>query len=100
MDYVQIIGLSAAVLTTAANIPQTYRIIKTRSTKDISTITYSMLLVGFLLWVAYGILREDYPVLIANGISVLVSSAILFLKFSSKEVLEKISEKMDPDSKS
>lgn len=94
MDYIQIIGLSAAVLTTAANIPQTYRIIKTKSTKDISTVTYSMLLIGFMLWVAYGVLRKDYPVLIANGISVLVSSTILFLKFSSKAVLEKINEKV------
>lgn len=97
MDYIQIIGLSAAVLTTAANIPQTYKIIKTKSTKDISTATYGMLLIGFAMWVAYGILREDYPVLIANSISVLVCSTILFLKFCTAEALDKISEKVTPD---
>ena len=97
MDYIQIIGLSAAVLTTAANIPQTYKIIKTKSTKDISTVTYGMLLIGFAMWVAYGILREDYPVLIANSISVLVCSTILFLKFCTAEALDKISEKVTPD---
>lgn len=97
MDYVQIIGLSAAVLTTAANIPQTYKIIRTKSTKDISAATYGMLLVGFGMWVAYGILREDYPVLIANSISVLVCSIILFLKFCSAEALDKINDKVTPD---
>lgn len=97
MDYIQIIGLSAAVLTTAANIPQTYKMIKTKSTKDVSTATYGMLLVGFAMWVAYGILREDYPVLIANSISVLVCSVILFLKFCTPEALDKISEKVTPD---
>jgi len=97
MDYIQIIGLTAAVLTTAANIPQTYKIVKTKSTKDISTVTYSMLIVGFVLWVAYGIMREDYPVLIANSISVLVCATILFLKFSSSSVLDKINDKVTPD---
>lgn len=97
MDYIQIIGLSAAVLTTVANIPQTYKIIKTKSTKDISTVTYSMLIGGFVLWVIYGAMREDYPVLIANSISALVCSVILFLKFSSAEVLNKINEKVTPD---
>lgn len=97
MDYIQIIGLSAAVLTTAANIPQAYKIIKTKSTKDISIMTYSMLIVGFILWVIYGVIREDYPVIIANGISVLICSTVLFLKFMSKESLEKINDKITPD---
>lgn len=97
MDCIQIIGLSAAVLTTLANIPQTYKIIKTKSTKDISIATYSMLIVGFILWVVYGVVREDYPVIIANGISVLICSTILFLKFTSRESLEKINDKLTSD---
>lgn len=97
MDYIQIIGLLAAVLTTAANIPQTYKMIKTKSTKDVSVTTYSMLIIGFILWVVYGVIREDYPVLIANSISVLVCSTILFLKFSSSETLDKIKDKVTPD---
>ena len=97
MDTIQIIGLLAAVLTTAANIPQTYKIIKTRSTKDISVVTYSMLMIGFVLWVVYGFSRNDYPVLIANSISVLVCATILFLKLIPKKALNKINEKVTPD---
>lgn len=97
MDYVQILGFLAAVLTTVANVPQTYKIIKTKSTKDISTLTYSFLIMGFVLWVTYGIIREDYPVLIANSISLLVCTTILLLKFASAKTLNKINKKVTPD---
>ncbi|HEX8268973.1 MAG TPA: SemiSWEET transporter [Flavobacterium sp.] len=100
MDEVQLLGLAAAVFTTAANIPQTYKMIKTKSTKSISTVTYAMLLTGFLVWIAYGIFRDDLPIIIANGISALISSTILFLKHSSKEVLDNLHEKLSPDSDS
>lgn len=94
MDFIQIIGFGAAIVTTAANIPQAYKIIKSKSTKDISTVTYSMLGVGFALWITYGVLQQDYPIIIANGISLLVCISILLLKFSSKETLEALNEKM------
>ncbi len=94
MDYIQILGLAAAALTTAANIPQAYKIVKTKSTKSISTITYSLLLTGFIVWIIYGIYREDVPIIIANGISALVSITILFLKHTSKQVLEELHDKI------
>ena len=97
MDYIQIIGFSAAVLTTAANIPQAYKIVKTKSTKSISTITYSMLLIGFMLWITYGILDADLPIVLANGISALVTITILFLKHTSKAVLNDIHDKVISD---
>lgn len=97
MDYIQIIGFGAAVLTTAANIPQAYKIIKTKSTKSISTITYSMLLIGFMLWITYGILDSDLPIILANGISALVTITILFLKHTSKAVLNDIHDKVISD---
>lgn len=94
MDYIQILGLLAAVFTTGANFPQTYKIIKTKSTKDISKVTYSMLLCGGIMWLVYGILRMDIPIIIANGISATICGIILILKFSSKKVLEDLNKKM------
>ena len=99
MDYIQILGLAAAIFTTAANIPQTLKIIKTKSTKSISTITYIMLLVGFLLWITYGFMRDDLPIILANIISAVISITILFLKHTSKEVLDTIHETVHSDSK-
>lgn len=85
MDYIQILGLAAAVFTTGANLPQAYKVIKTKSTKSLSAISFSMLFLGSLTWVIYGTLRDDIPVILANGISGILHGIILFTKLTSKK---------------
>ena len=97
MDYVQIMGLAAAVFTTAANIPQALKIIRTKSTKSISTATYALLLTGFIGWITYGVLRDDLPIILANSISALISITILFLKHTSRKVLDGLHDTLHDD---
>lgn len=85
MDYIQIVGLLAAVLTTGANLPQAYKVIKTRSTKSLSTISFAMLFLGSMTWVIYGIYRDDIPVILANSIAGSLHGIILFIKITSKK---------------
>lgn len=99
MDYVKIIGLFAAVSITVANFPQTYKIIKSKSTEDISTVTYTLLIIGNAAWLAYGILEADLPLIIGNAISTAMCSLILVLKLTSDKVVEKVHEKIIPESK-
>lgn len=80
MDYIQVLGLAAAVLTTAANIPQTIKVIKTRSTKSLSSATYAMLFTGMVLWTIYGVMREDIPIILANAVAASLCGIILFMK--------------------
>ena len=94
MDYIQILGYFAALLTTIANFPQTYKIIKTKSTKDISVMTYLILTIGCGLWLVYGILKSDIPLIIANAISTTICILILILKTFSKKQLENLNEKI------
>ena len=94
MDYIQILGLVAAALTTGANFPQTYRIIKTKSTKDISKVTYVMLFCGGIMWLVYGIFKSGLPIIIANAISAAICGIILVLKFASRKVLENLNKKI------
>lgn len=94
MNYTALIGYVAAILTTAANFPQTYKIIKTKSTKDISFTTYIFLTIGCGLWVIYGILNNDIPLIIANGISTSICVIILILKLLSKKQLQDLSKKI------
>lgn len=96
MDYTQLLGYLAALLTTVANLPQTYKIIKTKSTKDISLMSYLILTTGCGLWLAYGILKSDNPLIIANGISTAICIIILVLKTFSKKQLENLNEKIIP----
>lgn len=84
MDYIQIIGLAAAVFTTGANFPQAYKVIKTKSTKSLSKVSFMMLFCGSIVWVIYGFLRNDIPVILANGIAGSLHGIILFIKFTSK----------------
>ncbi len=91
MDYIQVIGLLAALFTTIANIPQAVKVIKTRSTKSLSAPTYAMLFLGMSLWVAYGILKKDVPIILANSIAGGLCGIILFMKllslFKNKKII-------------
>lgn len=80
MDFISILGIVSTLCTTAAYLPQTLKIIKTNHTKSLSALTYTMIFVGSTLWVYYAILRNDIPVIIANGVQGLLSCIILIMK--------------------
>lgn len=79
MEVSSIIGVLAAIFTTIANIPQAYKIIKEKSSQGVSAKTYLVLLAGTSLWTVYGILKTDWPLIITNSISSLLSIIILIL---------------------
>ena len=81
IDYIEIIGLIAAVLTTSAFLPQVY---KTWKTKDVSALSLPMLLlffVGIVLWFVYGIYIESISMILANGITIVSAFFLLYFKF-------------------
>lgn len=80
MDYIEATGLAAAFFVTVANIPQAVKLIKTKSAKSLAASTYAMLLAGGILWVLYGIFKNDFPIILANSISGSLCGFILFVK--------------------
>ncbi len=76
-----ILGYIAGILTTTANIPQLIKIYELREAKDISTLTYSLLAMGFILWIIYASYVDDLPLLLANVFSLAIVLGILILKF-------------------
>jgi MtN3 and saliva related transmembrane protein len=74
------IGGIAATLTTCSFLPQVWRVWRTRHTKDISLLMYVLFTVGVALWLAYGILLGAWPIIIANGITLLLAGTMLVLK--------------------
>jgi len=80
----EILGYIAAFLTTAAFLPQTIKTIKSRDTTSISLAMYVMFTTGIVLWLAYGILIESMPMIIANIITFVLSATILLLKLTEK----------------
>ena len=63
MDPVTVIGLIAAACTTFAYVPQAVKTIKTKNTKSLSLIMYVIMTVGIVLWLSYGILLRDLPII-------------------------------------
>jgi MtN3 and saliva related transmembrane protein len=84
MSLTTVIGLLAACCTTIAFLPQAIKAIRTKHTRDLSLVMYSLFTSGVLLWLIYGILRNDCPVIIANAVTLLFAATILFLKIRYK----------------
>jgi MtN3 and saliva related transmembrane protein len=84
MTFVPYLGALAALLTTAAYIPQAYKTIKTRSTSSLSLPTYLLLFIGTCLWTAYALYIGNVAVLLANAITALLSGIILGIKLTAK----------------
>jgi MtN3 and saliva related transmembrane protein len=79
-DFTNIIGYSAAFLTTIAFAPQAYQSWKTRNLEGISLPMYSLFTSGVALWFFYGLYIHSMPVIIANAITLILSAIVLSLK--------------------
>lgn len=77
---ITLLGLAAAACTTGCLIPQVVRTFRSRRTGDISLHMYLILSTGLFLWLAYGLLKEDLPLILANAVSFGLAVAILLLK--------------------
>jgi MtN3 and saliva related transmembrane protein len=75
-----LIGLIAAACTTSAFVPQVVKVWRSRSTKDISLAMSVVLTAGTLLWLIYGLIQADVPLIAANGITTVLVGIILFFK--------------------
>lgn len=75
-----LVGTLAAMLTTAAFIPQAWLTWKTRRTEGISLGMYSIFTTGVALWLTYGLLIGAWPVIIANTLTLALALFILAMK--------------------
>ncbi|MEM9338241.1 MAG: SemiSWEET transporter [Bacteroidota bacterium] len=80
MSSLQLLGFAAAFCTTAAFLPQAIKTIRSKATHAISLPMYLLLIVGIILWLSYGLILGDYPIIIANAITLFLCSIILILK--------------------
>lgn len=91
MDISPIIGNIAAALTTISFLPQAIKTIKTKDTGGLSFPMYFMFVVGVSLWLVYGMMNDQMPIIIGNLVT-LVLAGIIF-GFMLKDVLRNKYEK-------
>lgn len=85
LEWTTIIGIAAGILTTAAVIPQIYKAWKTKKVQDVSPGMFIVLLAGLLLWVVYGVMKNDIPIIATNGLALALNGFMLFLMVRYKD---------------
>jgi MtN3 and saliva related transmembrane protein len=80
----QLLGLIAGACTTIAFLPQVIKTWKSRSAKDLSLSMFSIFCIGVTLWLIYGIMERDIPVIAANLATLMLASTLLFFKLRFK----------------
>ena len=80
MNTADLIGSLAACLTTVSFVPQAWLTFKTRDVSGVSLLMYSVFTVGVALWLAYGLLVDSWPIVVANAVTLVFSLAILAMK--------------------
>jgi MtN3 and saliva related transmembrane protein len=92
LNYVTLLGYFAAIISTASFAPQAWKIIKSRQTKDISTGMYLLTVLGFALWLLFGLLEKQWPLVASNGVCLLLSGFILIMKLLPKRQKEEVAD--------
>ena len=75
-----IIGIMAGLLCTISFIPQVIKIFKTKNTRDLSLVTFYTLSLGVFLWLIYGILIKEPPIIGSNAVILILSLLIVVMK--------------------
>lgn len=85
MQLTDIFGFLAATLTTASFIPQALHTFRTKDVRGISLGMYSAFTAGVALWLVYGWMLGELPIVIANAITLSLALAILVMKLRYHE---------------
>ena len=80
METTETIGMVAGLLTTIAFVPQVVKTWRTQSAQDFSLKMLILFTAGIALWLAYGILKRDLPIILPNVVTFVLSAYILSVK--------------------
>ena len=96
MDLATLAGTLATVCSVSSFVPQAVKVTRTRDTGGISVRMYAVTVVGFALWLTYGLLLRQWPLILTNGICLLLSGFILAMTLLPRHRREQVAEALDP----
>lgn len=76
-----VLGLIAGGITSVAMLPQLIKVWKDKDVEDLSLMMILVLITGLSLWVWYGFLKDELPIILSNAFAVLVNIALLVSYF-------------------
>lgn len=80
MRLIAYLGYLAGALTVISLWPQVLRVWRTKQSQDLSVRTFALLITAGVMWIVYGILTADWPVIATNAGMVTLNGAILVAK--------------------
>jgi MtN3 and saliva related transmembrane protein len=97
MDWAVVVGSLAALASMVSFSPQAWRIIKSRRTDGISSMAYSITVAAFALWVLYGVLIGEWPLIVSNFVCLLLSAFILVMTLLPQREKNDVAKALDPE---
>lgn len=91
-------GLTAAALTIASFVAQTRKIIKTRDVSSLSTPMWVLSTAAFAIWIVYGAMLGDWPIIVPNVVCLVLAAFILMLKLLPSNKREQVADNLDSGS--
>lgn len=88
MQASDLLGYTAATLTTLSFVPQVWRTFRTHDVSGISLRMYSIFTAGIAVWLAYGIVLGETPMIIANSVSLVLACAVLVMRLKYADAKE------------
>ena len=79
-----IIGSIAGLLTSVAALAQVIKVFKEKKVENLSLLMISITTLGVFLWVIYGMMKNETPIIISNGVSTFFNTVLLILYFKYK----------------
>ncbi len=79
------LGILAGILTTSAVVPQIWKAWRTKEVEDVSPGMFFVLITGLALWVAYGVIKSDIPIIATNGVAFLLNTFMIYLIYRYRE---------------
>jgi MtN3 and saliva related transmembrane protein len=84
MKTMVLMGYAAGLFSSVGFMPQMIKGFKTKKVDDVALWQPILLTIGTLLWLIYGIILKDMPLILANSLSVVCNFIVMMQKFLYK----------------
>ena len=85
MEKTEWVGIIAGILTASSMLPQVIKVLKEKKAENISLLMVFVLISGVCLWIVYGVMRKDLPIIATNAFSLLVNLVLMVLRIRYKK---------------
>jgi MtN3 and saliva related transmembrane protein len=84
MDFTTLLGYMACTVTALTFLPQVVKTWKEKSAANVSLLMFVIAFVNEVMWIGYGVLRNDMVIIVTNVIMIVMASTMIFLKLKYK----------------